>query len=120
MARPSDNYPRWSGQAFLDTGDSTKTIQGAPGAGKQLVVTAYAVHVTTAAAQATDLEDADGTVEVLKMAASQTAHSHLLSPQMEQGLALTANKALVLKPAAAGPAMHCWAEGYIKPTASGA
>lgn len=111
--RPSEIYPRWSAQITLGTGDTTKTVKAAPGATAALVVTAYVLTVVTAAAQTVDLEDTSGTVEVCKLAAS--AAGGFPSPNMVEGLKLTKNEALILKPAAAGPAVHCWAEGYVLP-----
>lgn len=112
--RPEDNYQRWSAQATLGTGDATKTIKAAPGALKSLVVTRYVATSVTAAAQAVDLEDASGTVEVAKFAASWTANLSRQSPSMDVGITLTANEALVLTPASAGPSIHVWVEGYVK------
>lgn len=116
MPRPSENYQRWSAQATLGTGDTTKTVKASPGATNALVVTAYVYTSLTAAAQAVDLEDASGTVEVMKAPVSVAAAVQLGSRvQFEQGLKLTKNEALVLTPAAAGPGAHVWAEGYILP-----
>ena len=115
--RKRDNYQRWSAQATLGTGDATKTVKAAPGALKRLVVTNYVLTVVTAAAQAVDLEDTSGTVEVCKLGASASVHAQFRSPNMEEGLTLTVNEALILKPASAGPAMHVWAEGYIESAA---
>lgn len=118
MPTPEDQFPRWSAQATLAAGDSTKTIKAAAATGYQLVVTRYAITSVTSAAQAVDLEDTSGTVEVCKLAASMTVNTQVRA-EFVNGLALTKAEALILKPAAAGPAMHCWAEGYTKPTTTG-
>lgn len=113
--RPCEIYPRWSSQITLGAADTTKTVQAAPGAGKRLVVTAYMMTVVISAAQSVDLEDTSGTVEVAKMAASLAAGTQFRSPTLDEGLKLTVNEALLIKPAAAGPSVHVWAEGYILP-----
>ena len=108
-----ENQP-WSAAVAFATGDSSKTIKAAPGAGKALVVVQVAVYISTAAAQAFDIEETGGAVEVAKFAAS-AAGSHV-GPRLEKGIQLTANTALSYVPASAGPAGLVVAEGYIVST----
>lgn len=104
------NLPTWAATVTLGAGDSTKTIKAAPGAGKSLYVTKLVLSVVTSAAQAVDVEDSSGTVEILKLPASATGQ---WGWAMDYSVPLTANEALVIKPAAAGPAIHVIAEGYV-------
>jgi hypothetical protein len=108
------NQP-WSAAVPFAAGDASKTIKATPGAGKALVITRYHVYITTSAAQAIDLEDTSGTVEVAKFPASLAVGSYL-GPSLQKGIQLTANEAFIYKPAAAGPAGHVVAEGYIVST----
>lgn len=103
----------WVAQTTLAAVDTSKSIKAAPGAGKQLVVTRLTASVITAAAQTVDIEDTSGTVEALKLPAS-AAGQWQLNLSEDAGLELTANEALIIKPAAAGPAIHVVASGYIK------
>jgi hypothetical protein len=107
-------YQPWSAEATLGTGDATKTVKAAPGAGKRIVVTGYTWSVLVSAAQAVDVEDSSGTVHVLRLPASPGVVQG--SYTFEAGLELTVNEALVITPAAAGPSVHVVAEGYIKPS----
>lgn len=110
-------YPRWAASVVLGAADTSKDIKAAPGAGKALRITTVVVSIITSAAQTLDIEDEDGTVEVLKLPASATGQHRI---ELAVGILLTANKKLIAKPAAAGPAAHIVAEGVIEPTASGA
>lgn len=97
-------------QATLGAGDASKTIIAAPGAGKKLVVTKIIATVVTVAAQTVDIEDTSGTVEVLKLPASAAGQYRA---EFGHGMELTTNEALIIKPAAAGPAIHVSAEAYV-------
>jgi hypothetical protein len=102
----------WSAQVTLGTGDTTKTLKAAPGAGFGLVINDLNCTVVVAAAQLVDIEDTSGTVEVMKLGASATVNVPF-NKSLSQGLPLTTNEALIIKPAAAGPSVHCVADGYI-------
>lgn len=102
----------WGVAIAFVAGDATKTIKAAPGVGNRLVVTKLSVHITTTAAQAIDVEDTSGTVEVLKLGISAPVNGEYTF-DLERGIDLTVNEALIYKPAAAGPAGHVIAEGYI-------
>lgn len=106
------NSQPWAAAVAFVAGDASKTIKAAPGTGNRLVVTKVTVHITTSAAQAIDIEDTSGTVEVMKLAASAPVHGRY-DFNLERGIDLTVNEALIYKPAAAGPAGHVVAEGYI-------
>lgn len=102
----------WSAQVTLLAADTTKTLKAAPGAGASLVVTDLACTSLTSHAATTDIEDTSGTVEAMRIATTATVNQrHVTS--LSQGLPLTANEALIIKPSAAGPSLHCVAEGYI-------
>ncbi len=107
------NYPPWSAEATLAAGDATKTVKAAPGAGKALVVTHVAWEVITSAAQATDLQDTSGTKFVARLPVSPGLVSG--ERHWDFGLQLTTNEAFIVKPGAAGPSVHVYAEGYVIP-----
>jgi hypothetical protein len=78
------------------------------------VITHWTYVSTTAAAQAITLAGGATTVDVL--AASITANTKIIGPQLEIGVTLPANTAFVATPAAAGPAGIFIVEGYILDT----
>ena len=98
----------------ITTAMGNTTLVAAPGAGKRLVLQALMVCVTTSAAQAFDIEDSDGTVELFKAPASLAATGNPFTFDMgELGVALTANTGLVYT-ATAGVGLTVAAHGYIK------
>lgn len=100
----------WNAVVDLAAGDSTKSIKAAPGAGKTLVVTAWYYQSVTSAAQLVTI--GDGTITVGRLPASIAAGTKL-ELRLDVGVKLTANTALSITPAAAGPAGLVIAEGYI-------
>lgn len=92
--------------AVLGTGDASKTIIADPGDGKALVIDRIIVTILTSAAQTLDIEDASGTVEVLKIPASGTGQYVMALPISSEGIKLTNSEALVATPAAAGVGAH--------------
>lgn len=110
LARPYQTQP-WSAVVALGAADATKVLKAAPGAGKTLVVTKWSYRSTTSAAQAMTI--GDGTVTLDNLAASITVGTLVEGPKLEIGIALTANTALSITPAAAGPAGRVIVEGYI-------
>lgn len=112
VTKMMQNQP-WCAAVAFTAAESTKVIKAAPGAGKSLVVTKIHVSITTAAAQAFDIEDGAGTVEVNKYPASLAVGQYPGPGGLELGIQLTANQTLVYTPAAAGPAGFIIAEGYI-------
>lgn len=109
------NQP-WSAAVSFVAGDASKEIVAAPGAGKALVVTRVHLYLTTAAAQTFNLEDNNGTPISFSKFPASLAVGVYFGPDLEKGIQLTTNKNFQYKPAAAGPAGHIIAEGYIVPT----
>jgi hypothetical protein len=107
-------YPYFCVQGTLGTQATTLSLKAAPGALKALRVTKLFATVITSAAQVVDVEDTSGTVHVLRLGASATAHAQY-QMTLERGVQLTANEALVVTPGAAGPSVHVVAEGYTIP-----
>jgi hypothetical protein len=77
----------------ITTGTGTTTLVAAPGAGRRIRVQALTLTLTTVAAQAIDIEDTSGTVEILKIPASAPVGVYPSDPG-PLGVALTANEAL--------------------------
>ena len=77
----------------ITTGTGTTTLVAAPGANRALRVQALTIAVTTAAAQAFDIEDTSGTVELFKAPASLAVNTYAADPG-PLGVALTTNEAL--------------------------
>lgn len=103
----------WSAAVAFAAGDASKDIKAAnTNALIALVVTDLTVIITTAAAQAIDIEDnATSAIEVAKFAASLAVGVHRVF-NLTKGIQLTPGKKLIYKPAAAGPAGFIIAEGY--------
>jgi hypothetical protein len=97
----------------ITTGTGDTTLVAAPGAGRRLRVQALTVCVTTAAAQAFDLEDTSGTVEVFKAPASLAVGTYAVD-MGRQGVPLTTNEALVFNTAAAGVGATISGFGWIQ------
>lgn len=108
----SQHIQPWSVQTTLGAADTTKTLRAAPGANLQLVVSVLNCTVLISAAQAVDVEDTSGAVEFLRLPLSVAAGLDY-ARNLDEGLKLTVNEALIIKPAAAGPSIHCTAEGYV-------
>ena len=111
LSRPYAQEP-WSASVALAASDSTKTLKAAPGAGKSLVVTKWFYRSTTSNAQIMTI--GDGTITLDTLPASITAGISHEGPDLEIGITLTANTALSITPASAGPAGRVIVEGYIK------
>jgi hypothetical protein len=105
------NLQPWSVSVLLAAGDATKSLKATPGAGKALVVTKWSYRSITSAAQAITI--GDGTVTLDNLAASITVGNLVEGPLLDYGVKLTANTALSITPAAAGPSGRIIAEGYI-------
>jgi hypothetical protein len=106
------NQP-WCASVVFVAGDASKTIKAAQGAGKRLVITQWYLGITTAAAQAFDLEDDGSTpVEIFKFPVSLAVGIYP-GPKLDKGIILQENQALVYKPTAAGPAGCFIVEGYV-------
>ena len=96
----------------ITTATGTTTLVAAPGAGRRLRVQGLMICVTTAAAQAFDIEDDAGTVELFKAPASLTVGAYPVDPG-PQGHPLTANKALQYT-ATAGVGLTVSGFGYVE------
>lgn len=112
MANGQDTYQQWSAEVTLGAGETSHVIQAAPGANKTLVVTFIVIHILTSAAQAADITI--GATNILRLPASLAAGSEAFFGPLIRGIVGAANTALVITPAAAGPAIHVVAEGYTK------
>jgi hypothetical protein len=107
-----------AGFSFVEniaTGTGDTTLVSAPGAGRSLVVQVLTVTITTAAAQAFDIEDSDASapVELFKAPASLAAGTYAVDAG-PLGKALTANTALEFDTAAAGVGLTISGFGYIR------
>jgi hypothetical protein len=96
----------------ITTGVGTTTLQAAPGANRRIYLQALMVCVTTAAAQAFDIEDSSGTVEVFKAPASLAVGAYPVDPG-PLGHPLTTNEALQFT-ASAGVGLTLSGFGYIR------
>lgn len=102
---------RWAATTTIATGTGTTTIQAAPGAGKTLWVQKVTIEIATAAAQAFDIEDSAGTVELIKEPASRAVGIYTFD-YSDLGVPLTVNTGLVYT-ATAGVQLNIAAYGYI-------
>lgn len=96
----------------ITTATGTTTLVAAPGAGRRLRIQGLMVCVTTAAAQAFDIEDTSGTVELFKGPASLAVGAYPVDPGPE-GHPLTANEALKFV-ATAGVGLTISGFGFIE------
>lgn len=96
----------------IGTGTGTTTLVAAPGANRKLRVQALTLCITTAAAQAFDVEDSGGTVEVFKGPASLSVGTYACD-MGPLGVGLTANTALQYT-AGAGVGLTISGFGYIQ------
>lgn len=99
--------------AQITTGTGDTDLVAAPGAGFALVVQVLTVCITTSAAQAFDIEDASGTVEVFKAPASLAVNTYGVDFG-PIGKALTENEKLYFNTAAAGVGASISGFGYIR------
>lgn len=106
-----DQYPTFNKSVVLGTGDTVKEIQAAPGVGHWLYIRKITATIVTSAAQVVDVESSDGTVELIKAAASLAAGVQLFFGS-QRGFKLPENNALVVQPVAAGVSMLVVVEGY--------
>lgn len=109
---PRERFPRFCVQQTLLAADASKTLVAAT-AGKTIVVTRVVLTGIIAAAQAVYVGDTSGTVKFLDVPASAPAVGLQILGMVEEGLRLTVAEAFIIKPVAAGPQIHCLAEGYI-------
>jgi len=105
---------QWAFVKPIATTDGDTSLVAAPGAGRRLRVQVLVVTITTAAAQAFDIED-DGSspVEVFKAPASLAVGTYGVDAG-PLGLALTANTALEFDTAAAGVGVTISGFGYVE------
>jgi hypothetical protein len=103
----------WVVNAQITTGTGDTDLVAAPGSGYALVVQVLTVCITTAAAQAFDLEDASGTVEVFKAPASLAVGTYGVDFG-HQGRVLTENEKLYYNAAAAGVGVTISGFGYVR------
>ena len=99
----------WTFATPIATGTGDTTLVAAPGADRRLRIQALTVCITTAAAQAFDIEDSSGTVELFKAPASLAVGTYAVD-MGRQGVPLTENEALVFNTAAAG--VGCTISGF--------
>ena len=103
----------WSFIKHIGTGDGDTELVAAPGAGRKLVLQGLTIALTTAAAQAFDIEDDGGTpVELFKAPASLAAGTYAVDAGA-LGVSCTANTAIQFDTAAAGVAATISGFGYI-------
>jgi len=112
MSYPIETEQTFTTQQTLGAGDATKTLVAAE-SGVRFVVTAVILTIITAAAQTLYVGDSSGTVKAISIAASAPANTQYVI-QLVRGLELTSGVALIIKPAAAGPSVHCVVEGWKK------
>lgn len=103
-------FQPWAVEADLLAADTTRVVIAAAAGITRIVVTVNCT-VLTSAAQAVDVESSDGAVEVLRLPVSATGQHRL---QLIHGIALPSGTGLRIQPVAAGPAVHCVAEGYTR------
>lgn len=98
----------------IATSDGDTTLVAAPGTGKTLRLQGMLVCITTAAAQAFDIEDSGGSpVEVFKAPASLAVGNYLVDAG-GLGVALTTNTALEFDTASAGVGATISGYGWIQ------
>jgi hypothetical protein len=101
---------KWAVVTNIATGTGTTTLLASHGVGKQIVVQGLLVVITTTAAQAFDIEDSAGTVELFKAPASLGAGAYPVDAGV-LGKFLTTNTGLVYT-ATAGVGLTISAFGY--------
>lgn len=111
MSGGESGRQRWSFCTPIATSAGDTDLVAAPTAGRKIVVQHLTVTITTAAAQAFDIEDNSGTVEIFKAPASLAVGSYYvnLGPL---GVALTAAEKLYFNTAAAGVGVTISGWGY--------
>lgn len=110
-----DTSPKWSFAKNIAAADGDTSLQATPGATSTLMVQGLIVNITTAAAQAFDIEnDGAGTiVELFKAPASLAVGSYAMDFG-PLGIALAQNTALEYDTAAAGPGLSISGFGYVR------
>jgi len=109
-----------TGRAFLTAAqrllaaDTTRDIIATPGATFRLRIFRIVASVVTSAAQQIDVGVSGGgvTQQIISIPASSAG---VISFESDEGFLMPANKALVAKPAAAGPAIQFFVEYTIEP-----
>lgn len=96
----------------IATTDATITLQADPGDDRTLVVQSLTVTITTAAAQAFDIEGVAGTVELFKAPVSLAVGTWAFDFG-PIGIRLASSEALQYVPAAAGVGATLSGFGYI-------
>lgn len=99
----------------IATAAGNTTLVATPGASRALCIQELLVTVTTAAAQAFDVEDTSGTVELFKAPASLAVNTYGVTGG-PNGIQLTSNEALVFT-ASAGVGLTISGYGWIKDNA---
>ena len=98
----------------IGTGTGDTDLVATPGASRRLVVQVLTVVITTAAAQAFNIEDDGGSAVVLFAAPASLAAGTYVVDAGPLGVALTANTALEYDAAAAGVGLTISGFGYIR------
>lgn len=106
----TDSRARWSIATNIATGTGNTTLKAGT-SGKKLFVNRLCLTITTAAAQAFDIEDTTGTVELFKAPASLATATPIQFDYGEVGIGLTTGDGLVYT-ATAGVALTISAHGY--------
>jgi len=105
---------KWGFATPIGTGVGDTELVAAPGADRTLVVQGLTIAITTAAAQAFDIEDDSATpVEIFKAPASLAVGTYGADMGV-LGVALTENTALQFDTAAAGVGCTISGFGYIR------
>lgn len=115
MAARFADRQRWSAAMLFAVGDTVKTIQVAPGAGKALYVVSLHIFQTVGAAQALGVQDTSGTV-VLWSGPASGAVGVKMDMDINRdspGIKLTDNEALIITAPGTGNRATVIASGYI-------
>src|SRR4051812_10403149 len=96
--------------------DTSKVIVAAPGAGRTANLTYLHCTILVSAAQTVAVESTGSVSTYLKLAVSPVVNTEYTVGPFILGLPAPVNTAIQITPAAAGPSMHCIAEGYYTTT----
>lgn len=107
-------YGRWSFVKHIAAAAGDTDLLAAPGANRATVVESLVVTITVAAAQAFDIEDNSGAVELFKAPASLAVGNYFVKAG-PLGIQLTTNEKLIFNTAAAGVALTISAYGRYVP-----
>jgi hypothetical protein len=113
MSNRSNYNQPFSGTAFVETTDGTKSLVAAPGVRKRLYLTRLTITITTSAAQSLDVESNDAAVLAMRTPISPAAGAQFHAG-WDHGLELPENQALVVNASAPGIAAVISFEGYTK------